>query len=113
MPTRRTLELIVVAVVALGMTLGALPHIAAGRPAGVTGMSARLLAVAFVALSGHNEAYYSDYLGRATEWLAASKFGFIYQGQWSQRQKKPRGRSKAAWRANYGALGRNFERGWY
>ncbi len=39
----------VVAVAALGMTLGALPHIAAGRPAGVTGMSARLLAVAFVA----------------------------------------------------------------
>src|SRR5579863_3250949 len=38
-----------VAVAALGMTLGALPHIAAGRPAGVTGMSARLLAVAFVA----------------------------------------------------------------
>ncbi len=41
----------VVAVVALGMTLGALPHIAAGRPAGVTGMSARLLAVAFVAFT--------------------------------------------------------------
>jgi hypothetical protein len=41
----------VVAVAALGMTLGALPHIAAGRPAGVTGMSARLLAVAFVAFT--------------------------------------------------------------
>jgi hypothetical protein len=41
----------VVAVVALGMTLGALPHIAAGRPAGITGMSARLLAVAFVAFT--------------------------------------------------------------
>jgi hypothetical protein len=39
----------VVAVAALGMALGALPHIAAGRPAGVTGMSARLLAVALVA----------------------------------------------------------------
>jgi hypothetical protein len=36
-------------VAALGMTLGALPHIAAGRPAGVSGMSARLVAVAFVA----------------------------------------------------------------
>jgi HD-GYP domain-containing protein (c-di-GMP phosphodiesterase class II) len=39
----------VVAVAALGMVLGALPHIAAGRSAGVTGMSARLLGVAFVA----------------------------------------------------------------
>jgi hypothetical protein len=39
----------VVAVAALGMALGALPHIAAGRPAGATGISARLLAVALVA----------------------------------------------------------------
>jgi len=39
----------VVAVAAVGMALGAVPHIAAGRPAGVTAMSARLLAVAFVA----------------------------------------------------------------
>ena len=39
----------VVAVAALGMALGALPHIAAGRPAGITGMSARLMAVALVA----------------------------------------------------------------
>jgi hypothetical protein len=39
----------VVGVAALGMALGALPHIAAGRPAGVSGMSARLVAVAFVA----------------------------------------------------------------
>jgi uncharacterized membrane protein YgcG len=31
------------------MTVGALPHLAAGRPAGVTGMASRLLAVAFVA----------------------------------------------------------------
>src|ERR1019366_10631385 len=39
----------VVAVTAVGMTVGALPHLAAGRPAGVTGMASRLLAVAFVA----------------------------------------------------------------
>src|ERR1035437_10193040 len=37
------------AVTAVGMTVGALPHLAAGRPAGVTGMASRLLAVAFVA----------------------------------------------------------------
>ena len=41
----------VIAVVALGMTVGALPHIAAGRPAGLTGMCARLIAVAFVAFT--------------------------------------------------------------
>ena len=46
---------------------------------------------AVVALSGHNEAYYSDFLGRSEELLAACKHGFIYQGQWSQWQEKRRG----------------------
>jgi HD domain len=40
---------LVIAVCAVGMTVGALPHIAAGRPAGVTGMCTRLVAVAGVA----------------------------------------------------------------
>jgi HD domain len=40
----------VVAVAAAGMTVGALPHLAAGRPAGVAGMASRLIAVAGVAL---------------------------------------------------------------
>ena len=44
-----------------------------------------------VRLSGHNEAYYSDFLGTPAEFLAAIKEGFIYQGQRSQWQKKPRG----------------------
>jgi HD domain len=39
----------VIAVAAAGMTVGALPHIAAGRPAGLTGMSTRLVAVTCVA----------------------------------------------------------------
>jgi hypothetical protein len=39
----------VVAVAALGMALGALPHVAARRPAGVTAICARLLAIALVA----------------------------------------------------------------
>src|SRR6266700_723506 len=39
----------VVVVAAVGMALGSLPHIAAGRRAGITGMSARLVAVACVA----------------------------------------------------------------
>jgi hypothetical protein len=40
---------LVVAVCAVGMTVGALPHVAAGRPAGLTGMCTRLVAVAGVA----------------------------------------------------------------
>jgi hypothetical protein len=40
---------LVIAVCAVGMMVGALPHIAAGRPAGVTGMCTRLVAVAGVA----------------------------------------------------------------
>ncbi len=46
---------------------------------------------AIVRLTGHNEAYYSDYLGAAEEFLAAVKHGFLYQGQHSQWQEKPRG----------------------
>jgi len=42
-------SVLVIAVCAVGMTVGALPHIAAGRPAGVTGMCTRLVAVAGVA----------------------------------------------------------------
>jgi hypothetical protein len=41
--------LLVITVAAIGMTAGALPHIAAGRSAGLTGMCTRLLAVACVA----------------------------------------------------------------
>ncbi len=40
----------VIAVAAAGMTLGALPHLAAGRATGVPGMASRLIAVAAVAL---------------------------------------------------------------
>jgi HD domain len=40
---------LVVAVCAVGMTVGALPHVAAGRAAGITGMCIRLVAVAGVA----------------------------------------------------------------
>src|SRR6266568_8221417 len=43
----------VVLVAAVGMVLGSLPHIAAGRRAGITGMSARLVAVACVAFIFH------------------------------------------------------------
>src|SRR6185437_3161662 len=38
----------VIAVTAIGMTVGALPHVAAGRPLGLTGMCIRLVTVACV-----------------------------------------------------------------
>lgn len=43
----------VVAVTALGMCLGAMPHVAAGRSAELTGMARRLVVVAFVAFAYH------------------------------------------------------------
>ncbi len=44
-----------------------------------------------VALSGRNEAYYSDYLGTPQELISAIKYGYLYQGQRSRWQGKPRG----------------------
>jgi len=48
---------------------------------------------AIVALSGRRHAYYRDYRGTASEWLAAAKYGFLYQGQRSGWQGKRRGQS--------------------
>jgi maltooligosyltrehalose trehalohydrolase len=48
---------------------------------------------AMVALSGHAEAYYSDYQGSPQELISTAKWGFIYQGQRSRWQKNPRGTS--------------------
>jgi hypothetical protein len=47
-PTAHT-ALQVIAVSAIGMTIGALPHVAAGRPVGLTGMCTRLVTVACLA----------------------------------------------------------------
>jgi maltooligosyltrehalose trehalohydrolase len=44
-----------------------------------------------VALKGHREAYFHDYLGRPQEFISAAKYGFLYQGQWYAWQKQPRG----------------------
>lgn len=46
---------------------------------------------AVVALTGRNEAYYHDYLGRPQEFISAAKFGFLYQGQWYSWQRDRRG----------------------
>ena len=46
---------------------------------------------AMVALTGRNEAYYSEYLGSPQEFLSAAKWGCLYQGQLYKWQKQRRG----------------------
>ena len=46
---------------------------------------------AMVALTGHNEAYYADYLGNPQEFISGAKRGYLYQGQYYRWQKKRRG----------------------
>ena len=46
---------------------------------------------ALVALTGRNEAYYSDYSGNPQEFVSAAKYGYLYQGQWYRWQNHKRG----------------------
>lgn len=46
---------------------------------------------AMVAMTGRNDAYYSDYLGNPQEFISAAKWGYLYQGQWYSWQKQRRG----------------------
>ena len=46
---------------------------------------------AMVRLTGHNEAYYSDYLGTPQEFVSSAKYAFLYQGQWYKWQHMRRG----------------------
>jgi maltooligosyltrehalose trehalohydrolase len=46
---------------------------------------------AIVALIGRNEAYYTDYAGAPQEFIAAAKYGYLYQGQRYAWQEKARG----------------------
>src|SRR5262249_19710716 len=55
---------------------------------------------AHVALTGHNEAYYSDYLGRPQEFISAVKYGYLFQGQRYHWQSKRRGEPTAGLRAS-------------
>ena len=48
---------------------------------------------AIVALTGRNEAYYSDYMGTAQELVSAARHGFLYQGQRYLWQRRRRGTS--------------------
>jgi maltooligosyltrehalose trehalohydrolase len=46
---------------------------------------------ALVALTGRNEAYYTDYRGTPQEFISAVKYGYLYQGQWYKWQRQRRG----------------------
>jgi maltooligosyltrehalose trehalohydrolase len=46
---------------------------------------------AMVAMTGRNEAYYTDYLGGPQEFISAVKYGYLYQGQWYRWQEWRRG----------------------
>jgi maltooligosyltrehalose trehalohydrolase len=46
---------------------------------------------AMVAMSGRNEAYYTDYRGTPQELISAAKYGYLYQGQWYLWQDARRG----------------------
>jgi maltooligosyltrehalose trehalohydrolase len=46
---------------------------------------------ALVALTGRNEAYYTDYLGTPQEFISAIKWGYLYQGQRYRWQNQRRG----------------------
>ncbi len=46
---------------------------------------------AYVRMTGRREAYYTDYLGHAQEFISMVKRGFMYQGQFYSWQNQPRG----------------------
>jgi maltooligosyltrehalose trehalohydrolase len=46
---------------------------------------------AMVAMTGRNEAYYTDYMGKPQEFISMVKYGYLYQGQRYKWQKQRRG----------------------
>lgn len=48
---------------------------------------------AHVRLTGKREAYFTDYLGSPQEFISSVKYGYLYQGQYYDWQKQPRGKS--------------------
>jgi maltooligosyltrehalose trehalohydrolase len=44
-----------------------------------------------VAATGHAEFYYADYAGSPQELMSALRWGYLYQGQWTERQGRWRG----------------------
>jgi hypothetical protein len=72
----------VIAVTAVGMIVGALPHIVAGRPAGVTGMATRLVAVACVAFAFRPIAGAEVISGRGRWWVAFAVMAVLVAAGW-------------------------------
>ena len=74
----------VIAVTAIAMIVGALPHLAVGRPARLTAMSARLLAVACVAIAfrplANDSADRRPVVGRAAGHARAGDRGLAVRG---------------------------------
>jgi hypothetical protein len=60
----------VIAVTAIGMMVGALPHLAADRPVGLTGMASRLVAVALVAFAFRPLTRFAVISGPGHWWIA-------------------------------------------
>ncbi|HEV7516681.1 MAG TPA: malto-oligosyltrehalose trehalohydrolase [Thermoanaerobaculia bacterium] len=55
---------------------------------------------AVVALTGHREAYYTDYCGSPQELISAAKHGYLYQGQryaWQEQRRGTPGRGLPPW----------------
>jgi maltooligosyltrehalose trehalohydrolase len=46
-----------------------------------------------VAITSHNEGYYTDYRGKPQEFISVAKWGYLYQGQFYEWQRKRRGTS--------------------
>ncbi len=44
-----------------------------------------------VAMTGHADYYFGDYRGTPQELISATKWGYLYQGQWNHRQQRCRG----------------------
>jgi maltooligosyltrehalose trehalohydrolase len=56
---------------------------------------------AMVALTGRNEAYYSDHLGAPQEFISAAKYGYLFQGQrysWQEQRRGTPSFDLAPWR---------------
>ena len=81
-PVPHVSALQVITVAAVGMTVGAVPHIAAGRPAGLTGMATRLLAVACVAFAFRPIAGNPLISGPGHWWIAFTVMTFLIAAGW-------------------------------
>jgi hypothetical protein len=81
-PIQPVAALQVIAVTAVGMTVGALPHMAAGRAAGLTGMATRLIGVAVVAFAFRPIAGAAAISDGSHWWVAFAVMTFLIAVGW-------------------------------